>query len=238
MHRQPDRAALGGNCSSHALPDPPVGVGAEAETAGWIEFLHSTLQAEGAFLHEIQQLHAPLLILLGHRDHQPKIGLDHVVFGATPLAQCQFQLLGLKAGLDSPGLVTGLDPLLQILQSQTRCPGPLLFGRPVAVAVGFLALQFLQSVQFSDGDIAVGQLSLLLQQGFAALHQPGKGHLLLVRQQIHPPDVLQIQPQQIRGAAAAIAGFPGPSCLTGQRLQGGDVPLQGSSLAVLVLKKP
>ena len=89
----------------------------------------------------------------------------------------------------------------------------------MAVLVGFPALQFLQPVQFSDGGITVGQFTLLLQQGFAPLHQPGQGHLLLIGQQIHPADVLQIQPQQIRRAAAPLAGFPGPSRLTGQRIK-------------------
>ena len=195
MHRQPDRAALGCDRSGHALADPPVGVGAEAEAAGGIEFLNGSLQAKGALLHQIQQFHAPLLILLGHRYHQPKIGLDHVVLGTTSVSQCHFQLFGVEAGLGSPGLVSGLDSMLQILQIQTRCAGPLLFRWPAAVMVGFLALQFLQTVQFSDGCIAVGQLPLLLQQGLPPLYQTGEGHLLLVGQQIHSTDVLQIQPQ-------------------------------------------
>ena len=89
----------------------------------------------------------------------------------------------------------------------------------MAVLVGLSALQFLEAVQLTNGGIAAGQIPLLVQQRFPPLHQPSQCHLLFIGQQINPADVLQVQPQQIRRAAAPIAGFPGPSWLTGQRIQ-------------------
>ena len=88
----------------------------------------------------------------------------------------------------------------------------------MAVLIGFPTLQFLKAVQLSDGGVTGGQIPLLLQQSLTSLHQPGQRHLLLIGEQINPANVLQVQPQQIcRAAAAAVAGFPGPSGLTGQR---------------------
>ena len=53
----------------------------------------------------------------------------------------------------------------------------------------------------------------------AALHQTGQGGLLFIGEQVDPADVLEIKPQQIRGAAAAaLTGPPGPSGLAGQKL--------------------
>ncbi len=89
----------------------------------------------------------------------------------------------------------------------------------MAVLVRFAALQFFETMQFTDGGIAFGQLPLLEQQGFAALHQTGQGDLLLIGEQVDPADVLEIKPQQIRRtAAAALTGPPSPSGLAGQKL--------------------
>ena len=219
MNGQTDRAALGGDGPGDALADPPVGVGAEAETTGGIELFHGPLQPERSLLDQIQDFHAPLLVLLGHRHHQAQVGLNHVVFGSPPVAEGQLQILSLQLGLLSPGLIAQVNPLLQLGQGQSCRPGPFLLGWPVAVLVGFPALQFFETVQFTDGGIALSQLPLLEQQCFAALHQTGQGDLLLIGEQVDPADVLEIKPQQIRcAAAAALTGPPGPSGLAGQKL--------------------
>ena len=107
----------------------------------------------------------------------------------------------------------------------------------MAVLIGFPTLQFLKAVQLSDGGVTGGQIPLLLQQSLTSLHQPGQRHLLLIGEQINPADVLQVQPQQIcRAAAAAIAGFPGPSGLTGQRRGAIGLPL-GFTAAVVSATK-
>lgn len=65
MYRQPDRAALAGEGPGDALMNPPAGAGAEAKTPGEAVALYSPLQFQGAFLHQIQQVHAPALVFLG-----------------------------------------------------------------------------------------------------------------------------------------------------------------------------
>jgi hypothetical protein len=89
----------------------------------------------------------------------------------------------------------------------------------VAVLVRFAALQFFETMQFPDGCMAFGQIPLLMQQGFAALHQTRKHDLLFVGEKVDSANVLEVKPQQIRRtAAAAFTGSPCPSGLTGQEL--------------------
>ena len=62
-----------------------------------------------------------------------------------------------------------------------------------------------------------------MQQGFPPLYKPGQGHLFFIGEQIDSADVLEIKPQQIRGAgAAAIQGLPCPSGLAWQRNKSED----------------
>jgi hypothetical protein len=89
----------------------------------------------------------------------------------------------------------------------------------VAVLVRFAALQFFETMQLPDGRMAFGQIPLLVQQGFAALHQTRQCDLLFVGEKVDAANVLEIKPQQIRrAAAAALTGSPCPSGLTGQKL--------------------
>ena len=139
-----------------------------------------------------------MLIFLGYRHHQAQIGLDYVVLGLATVAQGDLQLFGIELGMAGPGQVARIDALLQFLLAQIRCPGPLLFGRPVAVLIGFPPLEFFESMQFGDGRVTTGQLPLLLQEGFPSLDETGQGDLLLIGEQVDPADVLEIKPQQIR----------------------------------------
>ena len=91
VHRQSDRSALGGDGSCDALANPPVGVGAEAEAAGGVEFFHRSFQPQGAFLHQVKQFQASLLIFLGHRHHQAQVGLDHPIASPASFTQAFLQ---------------------------------------------------------------------------------------------------------------------------------------------------
>ena len=99
VYRQANRSALAGDRPGDSLANPPIGVGAEAEAPGGVEALDRPFQAQGAFLHQIQQLQAPLLVFLGHRHHQPQVGLDHALLGAPSLVQGQTQFTGLEAAV-------------------------------------------------------------------------------------------------------------------------------------------
>ena len=83
----------------------------------------------------------------------------------------------------------------------------------MAVLIGFPPLEFFEPMQFSDGRVTVRQLPLLLQESLSPLDETGQGDLFLVGEQVHPANVLQVQAQQIRGAAAT--AFPGIPCRSG-----------------------
>ena len=108
VHRQANRAALGGDGTGDSLPDPPVGVGAEAEAAGGVVFLNAPLEAEGALLHQIEQLHAAVLVFLGNGHHQAQVGLDHALLGAASMQQLPLQVAGAHVEQFGPGLVARL----------------------------------------------------------------------------------------------------------------------------------
>ena len=109
MHRETNGAALGGNRPSHALADPPVGIGAEAEAPGGIEFFDSAFETQGSFLHQVKDFHPPLLVLLGHSHHKPEVGLDHVVLRPASVAQAQLEFFGLDRSLLSPSHIARID---------------------------------------------------------------------------------------------------------------------------------
>ena len=145
--------------------------------------------------------------------HQAQVGLNHLVFGSPPIAEGQLQIFGLQLGLFRPRLIAPVNSLLQLGQGQSGGPGPFLLRWPVAVLVGFAALQFFEAMQFGDGRVTAGQLPLLLQESFPSLDETGQGDLLLIGEKVHPANVLQVQAQQIRGAAAT--AFTGIPCRSG-----------------------
>ena len=66
----------------HALANPPVGIGRELVTHGWVELVHRPLQADGTFLNQVEQFEALVLILLGDADDEPQVGGHHAIAGA------------------------------------------------------------------------------------------------------------------------------------------------------------
>src|SRR6185295_12363820 len=82
VHGQPDRATLVGQRAGHRLPNPPVDVGAEAEAAAPVVFVNADLQADVAFLDQVQEAQATVQIPAGDRDNQPQIAFDQVAASA------------------------------------------------------------------------------------------------------------------------------------------------------------
>ena len=85
-----DGAGLVGNGASDRLPDPPGGIGGKLVAAAIFKLVHRLHQAHVAFLDQVQELQAAVVVFLGDRDHQAKIGLHQLALG----------LLGVQVSLD------------------------------------------------------------------------------------------------------------------------------------------
>ena len=81
MDGQPDGLGLVGQGALDGLLDPPRAVGGELAALGRVKPLHRLHQADVAFVDQIQQRQAEVLIVAGDLDHQAQIGLDHLLAG-------------------------------------------------------------------------------------------------------------------------------------------------------------
>ena len=86
VDRQLDRAGLGVHPALDGLADPPRRVGGEAVAAAPVELLDGADQAEDALLDEVQEGQPGALVLLGDRDHEPQVRVDHAVLGVEVAA--------------------------------------------------------------------------------------------------------------------------------------------------------
>ena len=117
---QPDGAAGVGHGAGDRLPDPPGGVGRELEALGVVELLDRADQADVALLDQVQERHAVAGVALGHRHHQPQVGLQQVRLGGLAVdgQRLVVPLLGggeaLLLGEQALGVEAGLDPLGQL----------------------------------------------------------------------------------------------------------------------------
>ena len=65
----------------HALANPPVGIGGKFVAHGGVELVDRSLQADGTFLNQIEQLQALVLVFLRHAHHEAEVGGHHPVAG-------------------------------------------------------------------------------------------------------------------------------------------------------------
>jgi hypothetical protein len=81
VDRDADGAGLVGDGAGDGLPDPPRGVGGELVAAAVFEFVDRLHQADVAFLDQVEELQAAVRVLLGDRDDEAEVGLDHLGLG-------------------------------------------------------------------------------------------------------------------------------------------------------------
>ena len=92
VNGQPNRAALLSNGPRDALADPPIGVGGKLVAPSGVELLNTTHQSNGSLLNQVQELHVPLGVLLGHAHHQSEVGGHHPLLGAATMLQLALEL--------------------------------------------------------------------------------------------------------------------------------------------------
>ena len=81
VHRDADRARLVGQAALDRLADPEGGVGGELEALAVVELLGRADQAEDALLDQVEQRQLLALVLLGDRDDEAQVGVDHPLLG-------------------------------------------------------------------------------------------------------------------------------------------------------------
>src|SRR5439155_26878695 len=81
VHRQSDRSALVSQRARHRLANPPVDICAEAEAAPPVVLVSADLQADVAFLDEIEEAETAVQIASGDRYDQAQVALDEVAPG-------------------------------------------------------------------------------------------------------------------------------------------------------------
>jgi hypothetical protein len=81
VHRDPNRPALVGEPALDRLPDPEGRVGRELVSLAPVELLGGADQAEDALLDQVEQRQLVTLVLLGERDDQPQVRVDHPLLG-------------------------------------------------------------------------------------------------------------------------------------------------------------
>src|SRR6185369_3332632 len=130
VDRDADRARLVGDRARDRLADPPRRVGRKLVAAAVFELVDRLHQADVAFLDQVEELEAPVGVLLGDRDHEAQVGLDHLLLGVArgPLA-----------------LVHPLVDLLQVLERDDRA----------RLLLGELFLQLLHRREITRQDLAV-----------------------------------------------------------------------------------
>src|SRR5512143_3116701 len=132
VDRDADRPGLVGDGPGDGLPDPPGRVGRELVAAAVLELLDGLHEAHVPFLDEVQELEAPVAVLLGDGDDQPQVGRDELLLGLVA------DLLAGRDGPDGPPQGLGVEPDLGRLPAQllVGVADLLLEGRVVLLLLG------------------------------------------------------------------------------------------------------
>ena len=189
----PDCARLVGERPRDRLADPPGRVGRELESLAVVELLGRAHQPERALLDQVQERQALVAVVLGDRDDQTQVGLDHLLLGVEVTALDALGQLDLLLGGQQADLADVLEEQLQRVRRHvgaqvdlTLALAPSLGHRSFDLRLGGAGLEVLddldlgllqEAVEILDvglveidlrhcvGDLGEGQNALLLALG-------------------------------------------------------------------------
>ena len=120
VHRDADRARLVGERARDRLADPPGRIGRELEALAVVELLGRADQAERALLDQVEERQALVAVVLGDRDDQPQVGLDHLLLGVEVAALDALGEIDLLLGGQQAHLADVLEEQLQRVGRHVR----------------------------------------------------------------------------------------------------------------------
>ena len=82
MHRDTDGAGLIGDGAGDGLTNPPSGVGRELVAAAVLKLLDGLHKTHVSLLDQVEERESAVGVLLGDRDDEAEVGLDHLCLGA------------------------------------------------------------------------------------------------------------------------------------------------------------
>src|SRR4051794_354442 len=135
-----DGPRLVGERASDRLADPPGRVGRELEALAVVELLRRTDEPEGPLLDQIEEGQALVAVILGDRDDQAEVGLDHLLLRVEVAALDALRELDLLGGGEQADLADVLEEQLQGIGGHIRLQVQRLLALATALAVGALVL--------------------------------------------------------------------------------------------------
>src|SRR6266545_1003675 len=155
VHRDADRTGLVRDGSGNRLADPPRRVRGELVAPAILELVDRLHQTDVPLLDQVEELEPSIRIFLRDRDHQPEVGLDHLLLGDGRLALAllddrhdALDLIGAGVGADLGGLdlLLGHPDLLRLGARE-------LLGRPEMEVGGAAAVGALGGGGVAEGDV-------------------------------------------------------------------------------------
>src|SRR5215211_6425011 len=141
VDRDADRARLVGERAGDRLADPPGRVRRELEALAVVELLRRADQPERALLDQVQERQALVAVVLGDRDHQAQVGLDHLLLGVEVAALDAAGEVDLLLRREQPDLADVLQEQLKGVGRHVRLEVQLRLGlAPLALVRGPLDL--------------------------------------------------------------------------------------------------
>src|SRR3954447_10832690 len=178
VHGYPDRARLVGQGAGDRLADPPGRVRGELEALAVVELLRRAHEPERPLLDQVEEREPLVAVVLGDRDHQAQVGLDHLLLGVEVAAFDAAGEVDLFLGGEQPNLADVLQEQLkgvgghvglQIERRLRLAPAPLV-GRAVLLRgldrrIDFLDELDLRPLQVGVQLLDVGLVEVDLRHG-------------------------------------------------------------------------
>ena len=120
MDRDPDRPRLVGQRPGDRLADPPRRVGRELEPLAVVELLGRAHQAQRPLLDQVEEGQALVAVVLGDRDDQAQVRLDHLLLRVEVAALDPFRELDLLLRGQQSDLADVLQEQLQGIRGHVR----------------------------------------------------------------------------------------------------------------------